>query len=493
MAARRAAADAAWAVGVRTARSGRIERMDTNALLRTLPSTDEVLAAPPLARTLREVARPLVVDAARDAIAEARARLLAGELADAGVDVIALDAAARATLAARPSLRRVVNATGIIVHTNLGRSVLADAAARAVAEVATGYTTLEYDPQTGGRGSRHAHVESLLCRLTGAEAAIAVNNNAAAVMLALAALARGRDAIVSRGQLVEIGGSFRVPDIMAESGASMVEVGTTNKTHLADYERALSDRTGLLLKVHASNFRVVGFTEDVGLGDLVALGAEHDVPVMEDQGSGVLFDLRPFGLPYEPTIAASVAAGADVVTCSGDKLLGGPQAGIIVGRADALLRLRTHPLARAVRLDKLQLAALEATLRLSLEESRALAEIPTLRMLTTPVAEVRARAEALAERIRAAAPGAAEVTVADEIARAGGGSLPLAEIPTAVVAVAPSAMSAGELEARLRCGGEPAIVARVREDRVLIDPRTLLGAAEEDVVVARLGELLGAR
>ena len=493
MAARRAAGGAAWAVGVRTAGSGRIERMDTNALLRTLPSTDEVLAASPLARTLREVARPLVVDAAREAIAEARARLLAGEQADTAVDAIARDAAARATLAARPSLRRVVNATGIIVHTNLGRSVLADAAARAVAEAATGYTTLEYDPDSGGRGSRHAHVESLLCRLTGAEAAIAVNNNAAAVMLALAALARGRDAIVSRGQLVEIGGSFRVPDIMAESGATMVEVGTTNKTHLADYEGALSERTGLLLKVHASNFRVVGFTEDVGLAELVALGAEHGVPVMEDQGSGVLFDLRPFGLPYEPTIAASVAAGADVVTCSGDKLLGGPQAGIIVGRADALLRLRTHPLARAVRLDKLQLAALEATLRLSLEESRALAEIPTLRMLTTPVAEVRSRAEALAERIRASAPGAAEVTVADEIARAGGGSLPLAEIPTAVVAVTPSAMSAGELEALLRCGGEPAIVARVREDRVLIDPRTLLDAAEEDVVVARLGEVLGGR
>jgi L-seryl-tRNA(Ser) seleniumtransferase len=279
---------------------------------------------------------------------------------------------------------------------------------------------------------------------------------------------------------------------MAESGATMVEVGTTNKTHLADYERALSDRTGLLLKVHASNFRVVGFTEDVGLAELVALGAEHDVPVMEDQGSGVLFDLRPFGLPYEPTIAASVAAGADVVTCSGDKLLGGPQAGIIVGRADALLRLRKHPLARAVRLDKLQLAALEATLRLSLEETRALARIPTLRMLTAPVAEVRTRAEVLAERIREAVADAADVMTVDEIARAGGGSLPLAEIPTVVVSIAPRVSSAGELEERLRLG-DPAIVTRVHEGRVLLDPRTVLDPGEEDAIVSRLGEILAAR
>ena len=464
--------------------------MDTNALLRTLPKTDDVLAAPPLAETLRAVARPLVVDAVRDAIAETRARLVAGEPADTTVDAVARDAAARAALAARPSLRRVVNATGIIVHTNLGRSVLADAATRAIAEVATGYSTLEYDVESGARGSRHAHVESLLCRLTGAEAAMAVNNNAAAVLLAIAALARGREAIVSRGQLVEIGGSFRVPDIMAESGAAMIEVGATNKTHLADYERALCDRTGLLLKVHSSNFRVLGFTEEVELSDLVALGDAHGVPVMEDQGSGVLFDLRPYGLPFEPTVAASVAAGADVVTCSGDKLLGGPQAGIIVGRAGALLRLRKHPLARAVRLDKLQLAALEATLRLSLDEQHALAEIPTLRMLTTPVAEIRLRAESLAARIRDVAPSSADITVVDEVARAGGGSLPLAEIPTAAVALAPNAMSAGELEARLRCG-EPPIIVRVHEGRVLMDPRTLLSSSEEDVVVARLGEILG--
>jgi L-seryl-tRNA(Ser) seleniumtransferase len=393
-------------------------------------------------------------------------------------------------LAARPSLRRVINATGVIVHTNLGRSVLADAAAAAVAEVASSYSTLEYDVDSGERGSRHAHVEQLLCRLTGAEAAMAVNNNAAAVMLAIAGLARGREAIVSRGQLVEIGGSFRIPDIMAESGATMVEVGTTNKTHLEDYETALTSNTGLLLKVHSSNFRVVGFTEEVGLSELVQLGMQHGVPVMEDQGSGVLFDLRPYGLPYEPTLAESIAAGVAVVTASGDKLLGGPQAGILVGRWDVVSKLKKHPMARAVRVDKLTLAALEATLRLLLDEQRAVAQIPTLRMLTEPQSSVRVRAEALAARVREVAGEAAEVTTADDVARAGGGALPLAEIPTVVVALAPHAMSAGKLEALLRCGGDPAIISRVKDDRLLLDPRTLLSAAEEDAVVARLSEVL---
>jgi L-seryl-tRNA(Ser) seleniumtransferase len=465
--------------------------MDINAVLRSLPKVDEVLAAPALAETLTSVPRPLVLDAARAAIDDARAKLVAGEPADVAVGALAADAAGRALLAARPSLRRVINATGIIVHTNLGRSVLSSAAAAAVAQVAGGYSTLEYDVESGERGSRHVHVESLLCRLTGAEAAMAVNNNAAAVMLAIAGLARGREAIVSRGQLVEIGGSFRIPDIMAESGAKMVDVGTTNKTHLSDYENAMTPNTGLLLKVHSSNYRVVGFTEEVSLGDLVTLGAPHGVPVMEDQGSGVLIDLAPYGLPDEPTVGASVAAGAAVVTASGDKLLGGPQAGLIVGRFDVIQRLKKHPMARALRLDKMTLAALEATLRGYLDEERALREIPTLRMLTTPQSEIRIRAEALAERIREALGDRADVTTADDVARAGGGSLPLADIPSAVVAIAPRTLSAGKLEALLRCGGEPAIVARVKDDRVLLDPRTILSPAEEDAVVARLGEVVG--
>jgi L-seryl-tRNA(Ser) seleniumtransferase len=465
--------------------------MDTNAVLRSLPKVDEVLAAPELAETLARVPRPLVLDAARAVIDEARTRLLSGESADVAASALARDAAGRAMLAMRPSLRRVINATGIIVHTNLGRSVLSDAAAAAVAQVATGYSTLEYDVESGERGSRHVHVEALLCRLTGAEAAMAVNNNAAAVMLAIAGLARDREAIVSRGQLVEIGGSFRIPDIMAESGATMVDVGTTNKTHLEDYENALTSNTGLLLKVHSSNYRVVGFTEEVALADLVHLGAMHGVPVMEDQGSGVLLDLSRYGLPDEPTVGASVAAGAAVVTASGDKLLGGPQAGLIMGRAEVIHALKKHPMARALRLDKMTLAALEATLGAYLEEERALREIPTLRMLTTPQPEIRVRAEVLAGRIRDAVGDAADVTTADDTARAGGGALPLADIPSAVVAIAPRCVSAGKLEALLRCGGEPAIVARVKDDRVLFDPRTLLSLAEEDAIVARLGEVLG--
>jgi L-seryl-tRNA(Ser) seleniumtransferase len=465
--------------------------MDTNALLRALPKTDDILVAPELAGTLTGTPRAVLLDAVRAAIEDARARLLAGEEFSPDVAEIARDAAGRAALASRPSLRRVINATGIIVHTNLGRSVLSERAAAAIQEVAGGYSTLEYDVARGQRGSRHVHVESLLCRLTGAEAAMAVNNNAAAVMLGIAALARGKEAVVSRGQLVEIGGSFRIPDIMRESGATMVEVGTTNKTHLADYERALTPNTGLFLKVHSSNYRVVGFTEEVSLEELVALGAPHGIPVMEDQGSGVLFDLRPFGLPEEPTVAESIAAGAAVVTASGDKLLGGPQAGLICGRHDVITRLKKHPMARALRLDKMTLAALEATLFVCLDETQALLEIPTLRMLTTPVAEVRARAEGLAARMRDTLGDRAQVVCIDEIARAGGGSLPLAEIATVAVALAPAALSVAELEERLRTGGEPAIVARVKDGRLLIDPRTLLSPAEEDFVVSRLGEVFG--
>ena len=466
--------------------------MDTNALLRALPNTDDVLASPELVSTLAEAPRPVVLDAVRAAIDDARARLLGGEAFTPDVAQIARDAAGRSALATRPSLRRVINATGIIVHTNLGRSVLSERAAAAVNQVASGYSTLEYDVDGGQRGSRHVHVESLLCRLTGAEAAMAVNNNAAAVMLGIAALARGKEAVVSRGQLVEIGGSFRIPDIMRESGATMVEVGTTNKTHLSDYERAMTPNTGLFLKVHSSNYRVVGFTEEVSLEELVELGAPNGIPVMEDQGSGVLFDLQPFGLPDEPTVSQSVAAGAAVVTASGDKLLGGPQAGLICGRHDVIARLKQHPMARALRLDKMTLAALEATLFACLDETRALAEIPTLRMLTTPVAQVRERAEALAARLREVLGSAGEVVCVDEIARAGGGSLPLAEIATVAVAITPSGTTVASLEEQLRTGAEPAIVARVKDGRLLLDPRTLLSPAEEDVVVARVGEILSA-
>jgi L-seryl-tRNA(Ser) seleniumtransferase len=460
--------------------------MDANTLLRQLPKVDALLERDDLTALSETIPRALVVEAVREAIDATRARILDGHDVDVSADRIAAEAARRAGEKARASLRRVINATGIVVHTNLGRSPLAEAALAAVTDVARGYSTLEFDLSTGERGSRHVHVEDLICRLTGAEAAMAVNNNAAAVMLALAGLARGKEAIVSRGQLVEIGGSFRVPDVMRESNATMVEVGTTNKTHLRDYENAITEKTGLLMKVHTSNYRVVGFTQEVELAELVELGARHGIAVMEDQGSGVLVDLRQWKLPYEPTVGESVATGADVVTCSGDKLLGGPQAGILAGRAPVISALKKHPLARAVRLDKMTLAALETTLRLYLDPERAAREIPTLRMLSAGVAEMGERASRLADRIGEACGGAYSVGTREDVSRAGGGALPMADIPTVVVALEPTRGSVADLEQKLRWG-EPHIIARISEGRLLLDPRTLTPAEEDEIVSALVG------
>jgi L-seryl-tRNA(Ser) seleniumtransferase len=462
--------------------------MDIQDRLRQLPKVDELLRHPDVEALIAEQPRTLVLDALREAIDVARARLLSSETALYDEALLLDDVLSRTSLKARRSLHDVVNATGIVVHTNLGRSILSKRATAAVAEVASSYSTLEYDVASGERGSRHVHCEALLCKLTGAEAAMAVNNNAAAVMIALAALARGKEAVVSRGQLVEIGGSFRIPDIMRESGSTMIEVGTTNKTHLSDYENAITERTGVMLKVHSSNFRVVGFTQEVGLEELVALGRKHGVPVFEDQGSGVLIDLRPFGLPYEPTVGESIAAGADLVSCSGDKLLGGPQAGILVGSAPIIRKLKQHPMARALRLDKMTLAALEVTLRAYLDPEIALAEIPTLRMVTAPAGEIAARAAAFATRISDACSGRLEIDTAPEISRAGGGSLPLADIPTTVVRIKSHDVGAVEFERRLRLG-EPAVIARIKDDWLLIDLRTVL-EREEDTVFARVTGLL---
>jgi len=459
---------------------------DLNERLRALPKIDKLLERQDVAGLLDAYPRDLVVEALRQATDGARDALLAGDAEAISAEEVACAAGGLLAAASRRSLVRVINATGIVIHTNLGRSPLAEAAVRAAEEVARGYSTLEYDLASGERGSRHAHVEGLLARLTGAEAAMAVNNNAGAVLLGLAGLARGHEAIVSRGQLVEIGGSFRIPDIMRESGATMVEVGATNKTHLRDYEGAITSNTGLLLKVHSSNFRVVGFTEEVSLAELVELGAKRGVPVFEDQGSGVLVDLEARGFDpgdfgREPTIGESVAAGADLVSASGDKLLGGPQAGLLVGKADVIARLKKHPLARCLRLDKMTLAALEVTLRLYLDPDRAVREIPTLRMLLGSAEEIRVRAEGLARDIRQAVGNDAEVTVIPEVSRAGGGALPLADIPTHVVAISPERISETALESALRLG-EPAVIARVSEGRLLIDPRTLLDGEEREVV-----------
>jgi L-seryl-tRNA(Ser) seleniumtransferase len=424
--------------------------------LRDLPSVDE------LARDERLAGEPaaLAVEAARAALARAREEIKAGhEPGDLGERAAKEVASAR-----RPRLRRALNATGVIVHTNLGRAPLAEGALERAVEIGRGYSNLEYDLSAGGRGSRQDHVAAILRRLTGAEGALVVNNNAAAVLLALAALAEGREVLVSRGELIEIGDGFRIPDVLARSGALLREVGTTNRTRAADYERAVGPETALLLRVHQSNFRVVGFTEQPSLAELAAVARRHELPLVDDLGSGVLV-----GLEDEPSARESLSAGTDLVCFSGDKLLGGPQAGIVVGRGELVERLRRHPLQRALRADKLTLAALEGTLALYLDQERAAREVPVLRMLHEPLEAVRARAE----RLAAAVGGEVEETVG----RVGGGALPLAELPSFACAVEE------ELATSLR-EGEPPTIGIVRDGRLLLDCRTLTDGEAVEVAAA---------
>jgi L-seryl-tRNA(Ser) seleniumtransferase len=419
--------------------------------LRDLPSVDELA---------RGSADPLAVDAARSVLAAARAQIRAG--GDPGDLTAAL--AVELASARRPVLRRVLNATGVVVHTNLGRAPLPASAVERMVAVGRGYSNLEYDLGDGSRGSRQDHVTAILQRLTGAEAAIVVNNNAGAMLLALAALAEGREVVVSRGELIEIGDGFRIPDVLRRSGATLVEVGTTNRTRAADYEQAVRPETALLLRVHQSNFRVVGFTEQPALQELAAVARRAELPLLDDLGSGAFVEIAD-----EPTPRASLAGGADLVCFSGDKLLGGPQAGIVVGRADLVERLRRHPLHRALRIDKLSLAALEGTLLLYLEPERALREVPVLRMLHEDAAAVRGRAE----RLAAAVGGEVEETVA----RMGGGALPLAELPSFACAVEET------LAAALR-DHEPPVVGIVRDGRLLLDCRTLADDELDEVAAA---------
>lgn len=441
---------------------------DKNTLLRQLPAVDEVLRRPEVAALLEVHPRGAVVEAVRAVLGRLREALLSGGAVDAGPEAIVHQVAA----AVVPKLRRVINATGVVLHTNLGRAVLCDRALQAVAQAAGGYSNLEFDLETGKRGERYSLVEELLRRLTGAEAALVVNNNAAAVLLALSTQAAGREVIVSRGQLVEIGGSFRIPDVMRQSGALLVEVGTTNKTHLRDYRAAINERTALLLHVHMSNYRIVGFTHEVPVPELVELGRTHGVPVMSDLGSGSLVDLTRFGLPYEPTVQETVAAGTDVVTFSGDKLLGGPQAGIIVGRKEHIERMKQNPLTRAVRIDKLTLAALEATLREYLDPEAALERVPTLRMLVQPLEELRAGAESLAAELSQALGSAVRVWVEEGVAQVGGGAMPTAAPATTLVCVEIPQLGEAELLQRLRLA-EPPVIARAEKGVLVLDLRTV--------------------
>ena len=423
--------------------------------LSDLPSVDELLRDERLAAEPHELA----VAAARVALENAREEIRGGGVPASLVDATVAELARRRA----PSLRRVLNATGVLVHTNLGRAPLADAAIARVVEVAGGYSNLEYDLERGERGSRQDHLAALLARLTGAEAALVVNNNAAAVLLALAALAEDREVVVSRGELIEIGDGFRIPEVLARSGARLVEVGTTNRTRASDYERAIGPETAVLLRVHQSNFRLVGFAEQPRVGELAEIAKRHEIALVDDLGSGALVSVGD-----EPTPAESLRAGADIVCFSGDKLLGGPQAGVVVGRADLVERLRRHPLQRALRADKLTLAALEGTLALALDPSTR-DEVPVLRMLHEPIERVRGRAERLAALVGG--------EVEDTVARVGGGALPLAEIPSAACAVEEG------LAEPLRIG-EPPVVAVVRDGRTLLDCRTLTDAEIDDVAAA---------
>lgn len=451
-------------------------------LLRGLPGVDTLLREAELAPMEKEFGRKALAEAVRQALGEVRREILEGTrqtLPD--TPGLCREIRERLEKDALPSLRRVINGTGIVLHTNLGRACLSERAARAAADAGRRYSNLEYDLDKGSRGSRHGHVEALLCRLTGAEGALVVNNNAAAVLLALSALAQGGEVVVSRGELVEIGGSFRVPDIMEACGARLREVGTTNKTHLWDYEKAIAPETRALMKVHTSNYRIVGFTESPSLGDLVALGHSRGLPVIEDLGSGCLVDPACYGLGDEPSVGESLRAGVDLISFSGDKLLGGPQAGILLGKGEYLAKLRQHPLARAMRVDKMTLAALEATLR-SYEAGRP-EEVPVIAMLSATPEALEEKAQRLASLLTRA--GVTCRVVATE-GRVGGGSVPNRNLPSRAVALEGDVTA---LEAALRRGKIP-IIGRIHNESYLLDVRTLW---EEDfpTIAGAVREALG--
>jgi L-seryl-tRNA(Ser) seleniumtransferase len=450
---------------------------------RSLPSVNEILAAAPIQELAGQHAHEAIVAAVRGELDSLRQRLKQGENVDgdSGIDLLARRVHARLQQTFRPKLQAVINATGIVLHTNLGRSPMAAEAARAAAEAAQGYLNLEMDLQTGKRSSRQVAIREWVCRLTGAESATAVNNNAAATVIVLRALAQGKEVVLSRGQLIEIGGSFRIPEIMAVSGATLREVGTTNITRLADYERAIGPSTGALMQIHPSNYRIGGFTKSVTLADLAGLGKKHGLPVIDDIGSGALLDFSRFGFQDEPVARHSIETGADLVLFSGDKLLGGPQAGIIAGRKDMIQRVEKDPLMRAFRLDKMTLAALEATLRLYLNEERALREVPVLSMLGTPLNQLRQRAEKLATRLADSAGVSARPR--EDVAYVGGGSLPDQSMKTWVVEVTAKGVSDAELAQRLRLG-TPAVLGRLKDGKVLLDVRTVFAAQEGPLVEA---------
>ena len=464
-----------------------------SSLFRHIPSVDRFLQDLEQDQALASLPRPLLKDLIAEFLDLCREEIRAGVITDqSALALSALIGRAKAYVRfkSRPHFRRVINATGVVIHTNLGRSILADEAVAAVSQGCRHYSNLELALETGQRGSRYSHVEKLLCRLTGAEAGLVVNNNAAAVLLVLDTLARGREVVVSRGQLVEIGGSFRIPEVMKKSGAVLREVGATNRTHLRDYEEAIGDETAMLMKVHTSNYRIIGFHKEVELAELVALGRERGLPVFEDLGSGNLFDFSPYGFMPEPTVQQVLKSGVDVVSFSGDKLLGGPQAGVIVGRKEFIDLIKKNQLNRALRIDKMTLAALEATLRLYLEPDTARRKVPTLAMITAGREELQARARRLRRKLSVVLGELAEVGVRPGYSRVGGGSFPEQDLPTTLVSVMPAGMDVDALRQGLLATDIP-VIGRVEEGRFCLDPRTLLDEEFGLVAQAVLAVLSG--
>ncbi len=443
-----------------------------------IPNVDRILAKPEMVQLENRVPKGIILEAVRRGLDHLRQRIItARNPRDLDESIFSFENLLPHFMEeienqVNPKLKRVINATGVVIHTNLGRSLLHEGAIEHIAQVSRHYSNLEFDLNQGKRGSRYSHVEEILCRLTGAEAALVVNNNAAAVLLVLNTLADGKEVIVSRGQLVEIGGAFRIPDVMKRSGAILREVGTTNRTHLSDYENAIGEHTALILKVHTSNFRIVGFTADVELRELAELAHSQRLPVMEDLGSGCLIDLSKYGLDWEPTVQEAIKEGADIVTFSGDKLMGGAQAGIILGRREYIQSIKVNPLNRAVRIDKLTLAGLESTLLIYLDEAKAVREIPTLRMLTYSRDELRKRARRRSRKIRAKISKGLRIGVRDDVSQVGGGAYPVQLLPTYGVTLKPDPGSVHQLEERLR-GGKPPIIARVSKEEVRLDGRTI--------------------
>jgi L-seryl-tRNA(Ser) seleniumtransferase len=447
-------------------------------VLRKIPRVDEILSRPQIVDLLKVHPRNVVIEAIRKGLGRLRGEILQkqdlSQLEDAFFSFENLYPLFQKEidLQIQPRLRRVINATGVVIHTNLGRAPLHSSAIKHLMEVSKTYSNLEYDLDRGERGDRYTHVEEILCRLSGAESALVVNNNAGAVLLALNTLAEGKEVIVSRGELVEIGGAFRIPDVMKRSGALLREVGTTNRTHFDDYQKAVSPHTALLLKVHTSNFRVMGFTSEVSLQDLVQLGRERQIPVVDDLGSGCLVDLSQYGLEKEPTVQETIKTGVDAVTISGDKLLGGPQAGIILGKKKLLDLFKINPLTRALRIDKLTLAALESTLLLYFDEKRAMEEIPTLRMLSLDTKRLKKRGKQLLKRLSGMTNERMMFSLREDVSQVGGGALPLQELPTIVVAVKPLDFSVNSLEENLR-KSDPPIISRISKEELILDMRTV--------------------